>query len=112
MLFRSFFDENLAQMSYLVGCQRTGEAIIVDPARKIDPYFETAKKEGLKIVAATETHIHADFLSGMRELAENHDVKLYISDEGDENWKYEYVKNLDYELLKDGSEFKLGMIDF
>ncbi|WP_368654286.1 rhodanese-like domain-containing protein [Ornithinibacillus sp. 4-3] len=112
MFFRSFFDENLAQMSYLVGCQRTGEAIIVDPARKIDPYFETAKKEGLKIVAATETHIHADFLSGMRELAENHDVKLYISDEGDENWKYEYVKNLDYELLKDGSEFKLGMIDF
>lgn len=112
MFFRSFFDENLAQMSYLVGCQRTGEAIIVDPARKIDHYFETAKKEGLKIVAATETHIHADFLSGMRELAENHDVKLYISDEGDENWKYEYVKNLDYELLKDGSEFKLGMIDF
>lgn len=112
MFFRSFFDENLAQMSYLVGCQRTGEAIIVDPTRKIDPYFETAKKEGLKIVAATETHIHADFLSGMRELAENHDVKLYISDEGDENWKYEYVKNLDYELLKDGSEFKLGMIDF
>lgn len=112
MFFRSFFDENLAQMSYLVGCQRTGEAIVMDPARKLDPYFKTAKKEGLRIVAAAETHIHADYLSGMRELGENHDVKLYLSDEGDESWKYEYANHLNHDLLKEGSEFSLGMIDF
>ncbi|MGV2443131.1 UNVERIFIED_CONTAM: hypothetical protein FO527_03195 [Bacillus sp. ATCC 13368] len=43
MFFRSFFDENLAHMSYLVGCQPTGEAIVIDPARRIDDYLETAK---------------------------------------------------------------------
>ncbi len=69
MLFRSFFDEQLAHMSYLVGCQRTGEAIVIDPGRNVDWYIDTAKKEGLQIVAAAETHIHADFVSGAKELA-------------------------------------------
>lgn len=112
MFFRSFFDENLAQMSYLVGCQRTGEAIVIDPARQVKPYFETAEKEELNIIAAAETHIHADFVSGAKELAVNNNVKLYLSNKGDENWKYEYLNNLNYELLKDGIEFNLGMIQF
>ncbi|MBS4190301.1 MBL fold metallo-hydrolase [Bacillus sp. FJAT-49705] len=112
MFFRSFFDENLAQMSYLIGCQRTGEAIVIDPARYTKPYFETAKNEGLKIVAAAETHIHADFLSGARELGVHNNANLYLSNEGDENWKYEYLDNLNYTLLKDGNEFSLGMINF
>ncbi|KON87635.1 Zn-dependent hydrolase [Sporosarcina globispora] len=112
MFFRSFFDENLAQMSYLVGCQQTGEAIVVDPARKIGQYLITAKNEGLRIVAVTETHIHADYLSGARELATKCDATLYVSDEGDENWKYEYLDGLKSVLLKDGAEFTLGHIEF
>lgn len=112
MFLRSFFDENLAQMSYLIGCQQTNEAIIIDPVRETEAYFETAEKEGLKIIAAAETHIHADFLSGARELAVNHDIKLYLSDEGDEDWKYDYAENINASLLKDGSEFKLGKIKF
>lgn len=44
MYFKSFFDEELAHMSYLIGCQRTGEAIVIDPARNIQPYLDVAKK--------------------------------------------------------------------
>ncbi|MGY0692756.1 MBL fold metallo-hydrolase [Virgibacillus sp. FSP13] len=112
MFFRSFFDESLAQMSYMVGCQRTGEAIVIDPARCIDPYLKTAKKKGFKIVAAAETHIHADFLSGSRELASYCNATIYVSDEGDEDWKYRQVDGIDYVLLKDDSKFKLGLVDF
>ncbi|KUP05674.1 Zn-dependent hydrolase [Bacillus coahuilensis m2-6] len=112
MFFRSFFDEKLAQYSYMVGCQRTGEAIIVDPAREITPYLETAKKEGFTISAVTETHIHADFVSGARQLATELGAKLYLSDEGDENWKYLYTEGLDVELVKEGSIFKVGNVKF
>ncbi|CAM3982640.1 MBL fold metallo-hydrolase [Mesobacillus zeae] len=112
MYFKSFYDEQLAHMSYLVGCQRTGEAIVIDPARNIEPYLETAKKENLYITAATETHIHADYLSGARELAYQLGAKLYVSDEGDGNWKYLYLSGYDHELLKEGSVFSVGNVDF
>lgn len=112
MYFRHFFDENLAHSSYLVGCQRTNEAIVIDPARQLEPYFEAARKEGLTIVAATETHIHADYLSGAKELADLHDARLYVSDEGDENWKYAFAKDVDSVLLKDGDEFSIGNVSF
>ena len=85
MLLRYFYDNKMAHASYMVGCQAMGEAIIVDPARDIEPYLQVAEENSLKIVAATETHIHADFLSGSRELAQRTGAKLYLSDEGDEN---------------------------
>lgn len=112
MFFRQIFDPELAQYAYLIGCQRTGEAIVIDPERDIDRYVEIAEEEGLRIVAATETHIHADFLSGTRELAEQLGVKLYLSDEGDENWKYRWAESGDYDVhfLKDGDTFKIGNI--
>ncbi|WP_139492104.1 MBL fold metallo-hydrolase [Brevibacillus dissolubilis] len=112
MLLRYFYDEKLAHASYLVGCQRTGEAIVIEPSRDITPYLQTAKAEGLKIVAATETHIHADFVSGARQLAEEHQVKLYLSDEGDENWKYLYLDSVSHQLLKDGDQFTIGNLVF
>ena len=112
MYFKSFFDDQLAQMSYLIGCQRTGEAIVIDPARNIQPYIEIADKEGFHISAATETHIHADYLSGARELAHHYGAKLYVSDEGDEDWKYLYVSEYEHELLTEGSTFNIGNIHF
>lgn len=111
MLFRSFFDEKLAQYAYLVGCQRTGEAIIIDPPRYVDPIIEEAKKEGMTITSATETHIHADFVSGARQLAVKHGAKLYLSDEGDENWKYQYTDGIDAQLVKEGDVIKVGNIE-
>ena len=112
MFFRQIFDAELAQYAYIVGCQRTGEALVIDPERDIDRYVEIAAEEGLRIVAATETHIHADFLSGLREFAEQHDVKLYVSDEGDADWKYNWAKDSSYDVtfLNDNDEFMIGNI--
>lgn len=112
MYIRTFFDEKLAQYSYLVGCQRTGEAIVIDPARDTSEIIDVAKKEGFQLSAATETHIHADFVSGSRQLANDLHVKLYLSDEGDKDWKYQFTEGLDVELVKDGSTFSVGNIDF
>ncbi|MFA9435414.1 MAG: MBL fold metallo-hydrolase, partial [Deltaproteobacteria bacterium] len=80
MLLRYFYDQKLAQASYFVGCQETGEAIIVDPVRYVDQYLELAETEGMRIVAVTETHIHADFVSGARELAHRTGATLFLSD--------------------------------
>jgi hydroxyacylglutathione hydrolase len=68
-MFQRYFDAGLAQASYLVACDRTREAIVVDPRRDIDVYLAAAEQHQLTITAAIETHIHADFVSGARELA-------------------------------------------
>ena len=114
MFFRQVFEPNLAQYAYIVGCQKTGEAIVIDPQRDIDRYIEIASQEDLVINAVTETHIHADFLSGAREFAAQHDTMLYLSDEGDKDWKYFWLKDSGYryQLLKDGDVFKIGNIEF
>ena len=114
MLFRQIFDPTLAQYSYLVGCQRTGEALIVDPERDIDRYLEAAAVEGLTITTVTETHIHADFLSGARDLGEATGATVYVSDEGDADWKYGWPADsgTDVRLVHDGDEFRVGKIRF
>ncbi len=112
MLLRYFYDTKLAHASYMVGCQATGEAIVIDPGRDIEPYLKEAEVEELCIVAATETHIHADFVSGARELAERSQAKLYLSDEGDQDWKYRFLDGLAHQLLEDGDVFKIGNIKF
>lgn len=112
MLLKYFYDDKLAHASYMVGCQRTGEAIIVDAGRDIQPYLDAAAKEDMRIVGAADTHIHADYVSGARELAERVGARLYVSDEGDENWKYEFAPAYDHRLLKDGDTFTIGNIKF
>lgn len=112
MLLKYFYDEKLAQASYLVGCQAAGEAIVIDPARDIEPYVQTAKANGVKIVGVTETHIHADFLSGARELAARLGAVLYLSDEGGPEWCYEYAAEYNHRLLKDGDTFQIGKLTF
>ncbi len=112
MLLKYFYDNALAHASYMVGCQRNQEAIIVDPGRDIDQYLITAKRQGVRIVAVAETHIHADYVSGARELAERVDVRLFVSDEGPDDWKYRYVTDYDSQLLKDRDIFDIGNISF
>lgn len=112
MLLRYFYDEKLAHASYVVGCQKTGEAVVVDPMRDVSAYEELAKKENLNIVGALETHIHADFVSGSRELNDRFGTKLYISDEGDADWKYQNLDEVSHQLLKDGDQFMIGNLVF
>lgn len=108
MLLKQIYDDDLAQASYIIGCQVTGEAIVIDPRRDIQVYLDEAKKNSMEIVAVSETHIHADYLSGSRELASHTGAKLYLSDEGGEDWQYRF----DHHGVNDGDTFKLGNIKF
>lgn len=112
MLFKYFYDKSLAHASYMVGCQKTDEAIIVDPGRDIGQYLSAAKKEGMKIIGVAETHIHADYVSGAHELANRVGAKLFVSDEGPADWKYLYARNYDHQLLKEGDTFSAGFVEF
>jgi len=118
MFFRMIYDDKLAQAAYLIGCQRTGESIVIDPQRDVDRYISVAGAERLRITAVTETHIHADFLSGTREMAERTGAKIYLSDEGDADWKYQWLSkragggSYPHQLLHDGDVFRVGNIEF
>ncbi|MFN0135262.1 MAG: MBL fold metallo-hydrolase [Phycisphaerae bacterium] len=117
MFMRMLYDENLAEASYLLGCQKSGTAIVIDPQRDVDRYLNLAAREGLRIVAVAETHIHADFLSGARQLAEQTGAKAYVSDEGDSDWKYQWLDkkvgggSYTHQLLRDGDTFQIGLIE-
>jgi len=110
MFFQRFYDTNLAQASYLIGCQQTGDAAVVDPIRDVEQYLAAAEQEGLRITHVTETHIHADFVSGARELAQRTGAQLLLSDEGSADWRYAYGAESGARLLKDGDHFMVGNI--
>ncbi len=118
MFMRMIYDDALAQAAYLIGCQRTGEAIVFDPERDIDRYTALAKTNNLRIVAAAETHIHADFLSGVRELAEQVGARVYVSGEGGPDWDSRWLQqkrgggSYNAVELKDGDTFRIGNIEF
>jgi len=118
MLFRMIYDEKLAQAAYLIGCQKTKESVIVDPERDVDRYLDLASREKLRITAIAETHIHADFLSGARELAERTGAELLVSGEGGADWSYGWLDrkssggSYDHRLLRDGDSFEIGSIEF
>jgi hydroxyacylglutathione hydrolase len=76
----------------------------------VEQYVAAAEAENLRITHITETHIHADFVSGARELAERTGGTLYLSDEGDSHWKYAFALENDAVLLKDGHSFKVGNV--
>ena len=113
MLVRQVVDHKLAQYAYLIGCPRTGEAIVIDPERDVDRYFELAARSNLRLVAAADTHIHADYLSGLREMAER-GVMVYASKAGGADWQYEWLleSGYKYRLLTDHDTFMVGNIEF
>lgn len=109
MLLERIYDEDLAQASYFIGCQAKGEAIVIDPRRDIDVYLDLAEKNGMRIVAVTETHIHADYLSGTRELAARTGARMHVSDEGGPDWTY--GPDFDSAVrMKHGHRIRLGNI--
>lgn len=110
MYFRRFYDDQLAQASYLIGCQANGTAIVIDPARTIQPYLEVAAAEGFTIVAVTETHIHADFVSGIRELAAATEAKTYVSGCGTPEWQYQFRTAPNVTVLADRDTISIGNI--
>lgn len=104
MFFQQVYDKSLSQASYVIGCQAKGEAIVIDAQRDIDVYLDIAKQNKLKITHISETHIHADFLCGSRELAAVTGAELYLSNEGGEDWQYEFA----HVGLKHDDRIKVG----
>jgi hydroxyacylglutathione hydrolase len=110
MFFHRFYNEEIAQASFLIGCNASGTAVVVDPTRDLQQYMDLASREKLKIVAVTETHIHADYVSGSRELASAVGAKLYLSKEGGTDWQYAYAAKDGAILIGDGDEIAIGKI--
>lgn len=108
MFFQHVYDKSLAQASYFIGCQKEGVAMVIDPKRDVDTYVEIAKQNNMRITHIAETHIHADFLSGSRELAALTGANLYLSDEGGEGWQYEFP----HKGVKNGDVIKVGNLEF
>ena len=108
MLVKRFFEDGLAQASFLIGCGASGRALVIDPTRDADFYVREAAEEHLTITDVTETHIHADFLSGSRELAARTGATLHLSDEGDAAWKYAFASEA--RLLKGGDVIEIGKV--
>jgi hydroxyacylglutathione hydrolase len=107
---KRFFEEKLAQTSYLIGCAAAREAIVVDPNRDAEQYVRAAADEGVRIAHVVETHIHADFVSGSRELAARTGARVALSDEGDAAWKYGFAKEDAARLIKTGDRITVGNV--
>ncbi len=112
MIFQRLYDDKLAHSSYLVGCAATGEALVVDPNRDVDQYLRAAEAHDLRVSAVTETHIHADFVSGSRELAHRVGAQLLLSAEGGTDWQYAFAQAAGARLLRHGDRFSIGNIRF
>lgn len=100
MYFKQFYLGCLAHASYLIGSD--GEAAVVDPQRDVDEYINEAAAQGLKIKYVIETHLHADFVSGHRELAARTGAEIVFGKEADATFPHRSVQ--------DGDEITIGKV--
>jgi hydroxyacylglutathione hydrolase len=110
MLLRRIYHDRLAQAGYLVGCQECSEAIVIDPLRDPAPYLDAARQEGVRITRVTETHIHADFLSGAAALAAAAGAELLLSGEGGGAAGYHRPAYPGARWLRDGEQLQVGKV--
>ena len=105
VIFETVRTEGLAHLSYLIGDRSSGRAAVIDPRRDVDVYLELARQHRLTITHAVETHIHADFVSGSRELAaRTGTARVHVSVEGSAHYGFTH------EPLHDGSRVELGAV--
>ena len=106
MIFKQIRHEPLGQSSYLIGCARRGEAVVVDPSKEIgvDTYLLEAADLGLEITQVLETHVHADYVSCARDLAARSGAPVRLHTSASE------VVTYDYEALQDGECITIGKV--
>lgn len=105
MVFERVQTNGIAQISYLVGDDSTGTAAVIDPRPNVEVYLELARTQGVAITHIFETHIHADFMSGARELKDRlGSAKIYASGEGDAKYDFEVEK------IRAGDRFSFGSL--
>ncbi|MGI0485793.1 MBL fold metallo-hydrolase [Pantanalinema rosaneae CENA516] len=102
LILEQFNVEGLAQLSYLVGDDRSGVAVVIDPRRDIDIYLQRARELGVRLIGSVETHIHADFVSGSHELKARINIPIYGSKTGD----YQF----ELHPLQEGDELQIGSV--
>jgi hydroxyacylglutathione hydrolase len=100
MYFEQFYLTCLSHASYMIGSE--GEAAVVDPQRDVDIYLRAADEQNLKIRHIFETHLHADFVSGHKELAARSGAKIYIGAQASAGFPHV--------PLTDGFEVKMGAV--
>src|SRR5215831_5478959 len=108
MILKRFYEDRIAQASFLLGS--AGEAVIIDPNRDVKRYLDAARAEGLRITAVTETHIHADFVSGARELARCTGATLCVSAEGGADWQYAFAGEPGVQRLHHRDSIRAGKV--
>lgn len=110
MQFHQRFVPGLAIASYIVGDDQSGEAVVVDPSRDVDYFVQFAKDNDLHIRHIIETHVHADFVCGSRELKARLDDRplIHCSGYGGEDWTPTYAD----EHVKEGDTLELGKLRF
>ena len=103
LVFERIATEGIAELSYLVGDDSDGVAAVFDPTPDVDKYVELAREKKVSITHIFETHIHADLVSGARELcARLQSAKIFASHEGGARYGF------DHEKLADGDQFTIG----
>src|ERR1044072_10017720 len=100
MYFKQFYLACLAHASYLIGSD--GEAVVVDPQRDVDQYIEEANAQNLKIKYIIETHLHADFVSGHRELADKTGAEIVFGRQAGATFPHRAVS--------DGEQLTIGAV--
>ncbi len=101
MFFQQFFEQSLGHASYLVGDEKTGQALVLDPRRDVGAYLESARTNGLRIVSALDSHGHNDYLSGLSELSARVDsIEVLGSGYADLGYQHRPVR--------DGETFDMG----
>jgi hydroxyacylglutathione hydrolase len=102
LVFEQIDSEGIAHLSYLIGDDRAGVAAVIDPRRDVEVYLSIARERGLRITHAIETHIHADFVSGVHELRARTHAEIY----GPASEDYTF----DLNPLSEGAEIRLGSV--
>jgi len=110
MIFKRFYDDNLAQASFLLGCEKSRTAVVIDPTTDVQLYVEAATREKLTITHITETHVHADFLSGGADLAAATGAQLALSAEAGPPWGYDFGSAKTARPLRSGEKIVAGTV--
>src|SRR2546425_2264569 len=105
LVFETIETEGLAEISYLVGDDEEGVAAVFDPRADVDIYIDLAREKNVSLTHIFETHIHADLVSGARELCSRAEsARIFVSHEGGAHYGFENEK------VKNGDQFKLGSV--
>src|SRR5215210_3583333 len=105
LVFETIETEGLAEISYLVGDDDEGNAAVFDPRADVEVYVELAQAKNVAITHIFETHIHADLVSGARELCSRvESARIYVSHEGGARYGFEN------QPVRDGDQFTFGSV--